>query len=102
MGPSFVSTAHVDLPRNGARHDGKSRAPSLMTLVTSEHALIRETHTFDGQRFMLPPFSVNCLVVNRAFTNRPSTRGTSRQGPPVLPPRRRRCWVCCCYHDEFT
>jgi hypothetical protein len=38
-------------------------APSLTTLVTSEHVLRQETHAFVGRDFVLPPFSVNRLVV---------------------------------------
>ena len=43
------------------------RAPSLTTLVTSEHALTHETHAFDGRHFVLLPFSVNRLVVKASF-----------------------------------
>lgn len=42
-------------------------APSLMTMVTSEHGLTHGTHAFDGRRFVLPPFSVNRMVVKHRF-----------------------------------
>lgn len=37
--------------------------PSLMTMVDSEHVLSHGTHVFDGRLFVLPPFSVNRIVV---------------------------------------
>jgi hypothetical protein len=40
-------------------------ASSLTTMVTSERGLIHETHPFDGRHFVLPPFSVNRIVLNR-------------------------------------
>lgn len=40
-------------------------APSLTTMVTSEHKLMHGAHAFDGRRFVLPPFSVNRIVVKR-------------------------------------
>ena len=41
-------------------------APSLTTMVTSEHVLAHITHTFDGRSFVLPPFSVNRIAVEGA------------------------------------
>lgn len=38
-------------------------APSLTTMVTSERVLTHEMHAFDGRSFVLPPFSVNRIVV---------------------------------------
>ncbi len=38
-------------------------APSLTTMVTSEHGLTHTTHSFDGRSFELPPYSVNRIVV---------------------------------------
>ncbi|BDU21167.1 hypothetical protein [Dyella sp. GSA-30] len=38
-------------------------APSLTTIVDSEHVLSHGTHAFDGRHFVLPPFSVNRIVV---------------------------------------
>lgn len=37
-------------------------APSLTTMVTSEHVLAHTTGAFDGRSFVLPPFSVNKIV----------------------------------------
>jgi hypothetical protein len=37
-------------------------APSLATIVTSEHVLTHGSHTFDGRSFVLPPLSVNRIV----------------------------------------
>jgi len=41
-------------------------APSLTTMITSEHVLTHATHPFDGRSFVLPPFSVNQIVAGRA------------------------------------
>lgn len=38
-------------------------APSLTTVVTSEHVLTHETLVFNGSNFVLPSFSVNRIVV---------------------------------------
>ena len=40
-------------------------APSLTTMVTSEHVLAHTTHPFDGRGFVLPPFSVSRVVERR-------------------------------------
>lgn len=41
-------------------------APSLTTMVTSERGLVHGKHAFDGRRFVLPPFSVNRIVVKHS------------------------------------
>ena len=41
-------------------------APSLTTIVTSEHVLTHRTNSFDGRSFVLPSFSVNRIAVKRA------------------------------------
>lgn len=43
-------------------------ASSLMTVVASEHILTHGTHSFDGRSFVLPPFSVNRIVVEQAIS----------------------------------
>ena len=39
------------------------KAPSLTTMVTSEHVLAHTTNRFDGRSFVLPPFSVSRIIV---------------------------------------
>lgn len=56
-------------PGMGAGTMESVRAPSLMTMVTSEHGLTHETHGFEGRSFVLPAFSVNRLVEARSAQN---------------------------------